>query len=390
MKIAIIGYGHRMAEVVRQTARICPELEVAAVCDPAEDRVRKTMEADGIAGAGCRFFDSPEEMLDSVRADGAMVGTRCSLHARFGSLVVERSLPLFLEKPIATTLEDAQALWRAYLRGGRPPVVVSFPLRLSALAKEAKAIVDSGRLGEIAQVQAVNNVPYGPGYFQRWYRDEAETGGLFLQKATHDLDVVNWLLGMRPVEACAMTSKQIYRGQEPAGQRCDRCEKAASCPESPQNLLEYFSEERRDLGCCFAQDTGNEDSGSVLLRYPNGVHCCYSQNFFARKASAKRMIRLIGYRGSLEFDWYTDQIKVCMHDSGVVETLRVPSGASGHSGGDEALARAFSRCVLEGAPSTSPLEAGMDSVLTCLASRESAKTRRFVDVASYESAVDHR
>ncbi|MDO4349530.1 MAG: Gfo/Idh/MocA family oxidoreductase [Eubacteriales bacterium] len=383
MKVAVIGYGHRMAEVMRRLAEVCPELEVAAVCDPAQARVRETMATDGIACKDCRFFDAPETMLDAVRVDGVLIGTRCSLHARLAALVLERSLPLFLEKPIATTLEDAQALWQANLRGGRPPVVVSFPLRLSALAREAKSIVDSGRLGEIAQVQAVNNVPYGPGYFQRWYRDEAETGGLFLQKATHDLDVVNALLGMRPTEVFAMTSKQIYHGQEPTGQRCDRCAKTDSCPESPQNLWEYFGEKRKDLGCCFAQDTGNEDSGSALIRYPNGVHCSYSQNFFARKASAKRMIRLLGYRGSLEFDWYTNQIKVCMHDSGIVETREVPPGPSGHSGGDAALVRAFSRCVLRGMDSPSPLEAGMDSVLTCLAARESAQTRRIVEVLAY-------
>lgn len=383
MKVAVIGYGHRMAEVIRRMAEVCPALEVSAVCDPAQAQVRQTMKTDGIAGENCPFFESPEEMLDKARMDGVLVGTRCSLHARLGAMVLERSLPLFLEKPIATTESDAQMLWQANLRGGKPPVVVSFPLRLSALFREAKSIVDSGRLGEVAHVQAVNNVPYGPGYFQRWYRDEAETGGLFLQKATHDLDAVNDLLGMRPIEVCAMTSKQIYRGQEAAGLRCDQCAKADSCPESPQNLLEHFGEERRDMGCCFAEDTGNEDSGSALLRYPNGLHCCYSQNFFARKASAKRLIRLIGYRGSMEFDWYTNQIRVCMHDSGVVETREVPHGNSGHSGGDEMLARAFVRCVLQGAPSPSPLEAGMDSVLTCLAARESAKNGRFVTVSSY-------
>ena len=72
-----------------------------------------------------------------------------------------------------------------------------------------------------------------------------------------------------------------------------------------------------------------------------------------------------------------------MHDSGVVETREVPPEPTGHIGGDGTLVRELSRCILRGEPSFTPLEAGMDSVLACLAARESAKTRRFVEVAPY-------
>lgn len=234
-------------------------------------------------------------------------------------------------------------------------------------------------------MQAVNNVPYGQGYFQRRYRDEHETGGLFLQKATHDLDVVNNLLGMRPVEVCAMISKVVYRGDEPEGMRCDKCPKADSCTESPKNLKRYFNEERWDLGCCFAKDTGNEDSGSVLARYPNGLHCVYTQNFVVRKKAACRKIRLVGYRGTLEFDWYTNQLSVLMHDSGITETIDFTSGDAWHWGGDAMLTESFANCILMGETSVAPLEAGMDSVLTCLAARASAKERRFVCVEDFRN-----
>lgn len=67
--------------------------------------------------------------------------------------------------------------------------------------------------------------------------------------------------------------------------------------------------------CCYATDTGNHDSASVLLRFENGAHASYSQNFYARKGAAARGARLIGYKGTLEFDWYTDELKVFMHDA---------------------------------------------------------------------------
>lgn len=49
-------------------------------------------------------------------------------------------------------------------------MVVSFPLRVTPLVKLAKEIVQSGKLGSIKHVQAVNNVPYGGVYYHSWYR----------------------------------------------------------------------------------------------------------------------------------------------------------------------------------------------------------------------------
>ena len=385
MKIAVIGYGHRMAEVARNLKRACAETEIVAVCDPARETVRAVMEKDGLLLPDCRFYEDSEALLAAEKPDGVMVGTRCSLHARLGAQVLRRGLPLFLEKPIATRVEDAKLLWQAYCAGGRPPVVVSFPLRVTSIARFAREVLDSGRLGELSQVQAVNNVPYGQGYFQRWYRDERETGGLFLQKATHDIDVVNLLLNQRPVKVCAMTSKQIFRGSEPAGMRCDACPKADICTESPANLKRFFQEERRDLGCCFATDTGNEDSGSAIIRYESGLHCVYSQNFVVRKQAACRKIRVIGYRGTMEFDWYTGQLRVLMHDSGIAQTVDFNGGDAGHWGGDRCLTESFADCVRKGAPSVSPLEAGMDSVLTCLAARQSGAREAFLPVENFRA-----
>lgn len=385
MKIAVIGYGHRMEEVVRTLGRSTPEkIEIVAVADPARKQVEEVLKRDGFFNENCRFFSDVPELLDSVKADGVMIGTRCHLHARFGAEVVRRSIPLFLEKPIATTDEDAAMLWQAYLDGGKPPVVVSFPLRVTSLLLRAKEIIQNGQIGQIAHVQAINNVPYGPGYFQRWYRDENETGGLFLQKATHDIDAVHALIGLRPVEVCAMTSKMIFRGNEPAGKRCRDCDKQITCSESPYNLKRKFKEERRDDWCCFAEDTGNEDSGSMLVRYENGLHCSYSQNFFARKKAATRMIRVLGYLGTLELDWYENKIRVFMHDSGIVETYDFNTGDGGHWGGDEVLTTSFAECILEGKPSVAPLEAGMQSIGVCLAARTSEKERRFVEVTRYD------
>src|SRR5438045_2774069 len=91
-------------------------------------------------------------------------------------------------------------------------------------SRQGRRAYASGALGTVEQVQAVNNVPfYAGGYYHGWMRDDEETGGLWLQKATHDFDYINALVGQRPVRITAMESKTVFRGEMPAGLHCVDC-----------------------------------------------------------------------------------------------------------------------------------------------------------------------
>jgi predicted dehydrogenase len=252
-------------------------------------------------------------------------------------------------------------------------VVVSFPLRLSKIVQLAKEIVDSGKIGRVQHVQAVNNVPYGGVYYHDWYRDEGETGGLFLQKATHDMDYIQFLVGRTPVQVCAVASKQVFKGSKPAGLRCSACEEP-SCPERVRGGKGDY--------CCFAEDTGNEDSGSAIVQYADGMHVAYSQNFFARREAGARGARLIGFEGSLDFDFYTQTIRVVRHHEPVVEQIKLDVKER-HFGGDAALARNFVE-VLRGGTSRSTLADGLASALVCLKAREAAMTYAYQRITELE------
>jgi predicted dehydrogenase len=376
MRIGFIGFGLRAATLVSSFREVSSDFRIAAVADPDAQRVRGRLDALAL-GYGIGIYPDTETLLDQEELDGVVVATRCSLHARLASTVLARGLPLFLEKPVGTSYADLHLLQEAGA-ASRSPVLVSFPLRVSPLAVLAKEIVDSGRLGRIENAVAVNDVPYGGVYFHGWYRDERETGGLFLQKATHDLDYVGHLLGRAPAEVCAMTSKTVFRGDHLANLRCEDCLERDTCPEGPYSMKHVRYDDPQGPWCCFASDTGNEDAGAVLVRNEDGTFFSYSQNFYARKGAARRGARLIGYDGTLEFDWYADEIRVWMHSSPRVEVHKSGSAQLAHSGGDFRLAENFIELVrANGAKSAAPLEAGLQSALLCLAARESARTSTF-------------
>jgi predicted dehydrogenase len=401
LNIGIIGYGVRIDMLMDDLFALPYEVCIKAVADTDHERVRALMKKDGsqetmhrmgidkIDGLmrSCEmnpdtinFYTDADEMLDKENLDGVIVGTNCNTHTYFAQKVLNRNLPLFLEKPVGTSFEDLRTLAECEAKA-TAPTVVSFPLRVTALVQEVKHILDAGTIGKVEHVQAFNDVPYGFVYFHDWYRDEAVSKGLFLQKATHDIDVLNYLLSEEPVQVCAMKSKQIYKGDMPAGLRCSDCDKWETCMDSTYNIINLRNDTPRNDYCGFAVDTGNEDSASMIVKYESGMHAMYSQNFFARKGAARRGARLYGYKGTVEFNFATNEIKVFDHMSDKVTTVRLDDQGSRHGGGDIVLMRNFVH-LMQGktTESVAPLKDGIRSALVCLQAKAFSESDAFYPV----------
>jgi predicted dehydrogenase len=372
MRLGVIGYGNRISLMVRDIIQCDPRCRVTAVADIQPERVKQRIERAGFPIP--RFYEYADDMLDSETLDGVLVGTRCSLHAEMALKVLKRGIPLFLEKPVATTLADWLRLKEAADRA-TSPVVVSFPLRLSKIVQFAKEVIQAGTIGKVEHVQAINNVPYGGVYYHNWYRDERETGGLFMQKATHDFDYIQYLVEESPVRVCAVTSKQIFRGTKPAGLRCSRCDER-DCPERVHVRDPQFEESDY---CCFAQDTGNEDSGSAIVQYASGMHAVYTHNFFARRKAGVRGARLTGFKGTLKLDFYTNSVRIDLHHVPRSETYEFETEGR-HFGGDAALAQNFVDVLYGKAVSRSTLSDGLLSALICLKAKEAASTHTYQEL----------
>ncbi|MCO5223674.1 MAG: Gfo/Idh/MocA family oxidoreductase [Thermomicrobiales bacterium] len=292
-RIGVVGYGVRIRLMLETIARFGTDATVVAVVDPAEASLGERF-PDQMATVA--FYNDVDDMLDRAALDGVMIGTSCLFHTPYAIKVLARDLPLFLEKPVAIDEEQLAELHVAAL-GSSSPTVVSFPLRLSELCLMVNDILESGVIGSIEQVQAVNNVPfYGSNYYHGWMRDDSLTGGLWLQKATHDLDYLTFLVGKVPARIVAVESKTVFIGDMPAGLYCLDCPVQKACPESQYNLfaMQAIISDLRNAGefwdgpwkCSFAIDTGNHDAATAILQYEGGSHLSYSQVFYTRRSAA--------------------------------------------------------------------------------------------------------
>ena len=389
--IGIIGFGKRAAQGLCKSMGNYASIEgndgfrVVAITDvrPEED-LRTELDAIGF-GEGARIYRTPEEMYENEKLDGVIIGTRCSLHTKMAVINAKYGVPVLLEKPVATIDEDLDRLC-AICPEMDDKTVVSFPLRCSPLALKTKEIIDSGILGTISQIQAVNNVNYARGYYHGWYRDTEETGGLFLQKATHDLDLIQFLLGdkLNPVMISATQSQMLFKGDMPFGLTCDKCDKRDTCTESDKNVATYGGDDTRKVrmgwNCCYEENASNHDSASIMVQYADGMHAVYSQNFVARKEAGRRGVRIIGYNATVEFNFNTKCIDLFYHNEDKHEHIDMTEQcATSHGGGDLIMIRAFVN-IMEGKKSTTPLRLGILSAKLCLAARKSAEENVFVKI----------
>src|SRR5215207_1627837 len=374
--------------MVHSMQAVDPGVRIGAVADPDEEGVRCRLGPFVPGHDEARVYPSADAMLeDAADYDGVIIGTRCHLHTEMAGKVASVGLPLFLEKPVAISLGEVEALREAF-RGREDEVVVSFPLRHMPIFSQVMEIVKSGRLGTINQIQAFNNVPYGGVYFGQWYRNYDQTGGLWLQKATHDFDCINLLAGSRPVGVAAMESRRVYGGEKPYELRCSVCDETETCPESPQNLasrgddggMYQDSDDTTDHWCAFSRGIRNHDAGSALIMYENGIHASYSQNFLSRRGAYKRGATVVGYEATLEFDLALAEIRLIHHRSEKVERMQLESEGDGHAGGDHILAESFLDLLNGRAKPNSSLKDGLLSAAMCLAARESARTKTFQPV----------
>ena len=346
MKLGVVGYGSRINSVIKDCLRHEePGLRVVGIVDPDKEGVRSRL--DETDRKDVSFYDTVGEMIKKTKPDCLAIGTRCNLHTPYAIEAAGYDIPLYLEKPVAVSMKQAVKLEKAFEKS-RCEVVVSFPLRVSPICVMTKQLIEDGSIGHPEHILGVNYVPYGAVYFETVYRNYAVTQGLFLQKATHDFDYMMYLMGSSIVKVCAMATKgRIFGGKKKPGLFCSQCDEADTCLESPQTRkIKGLAENQSDHSCLFGKDLGspetgmNEDSSSALVEFASGGHGAYTQVFFARRDSATRGAIISGYKGTLSFDWYKNEIKYVRHHVPFSDTIKSDSGLS-HFGGDFELARNF-------------------------------------------------
>ncbi len=197
-RVALVGLG----AMGRNHLRVLDELEdadLAAVCDVDAAVVSRVSRRHRIAG-----YTSWVEMFQRERLDAAVVAVPTRFHLEVGLAALERGLHVFIEKPIAAGVAEAQQLIDAARRAGRV-LAIGHIERFNPAVQELQRHLDAGDIGRVFQVHARRQGP-----FPVRIRDV----GVVIDLATHDLDVIDHLVGSKLSRVFAETEQRIHTEHE--------------------------------------------------------------------------------------------------------------------------------------------------------------------------------
>lgn len=228
-RYALIGSGHRAQMYLDAIAG--PHADVAELVALLDiNPTRREFHRDrhpafeGVVLAGP---DQLEDVIRDQRVDRVIVTSVDRLHAEHVVRSLEAGADVIVEKPLTIDAPSARAIQDAIDRTGRR-VVVTFNYRYSPRNTALKQVIASGEIGEVVSVtfEWVLDVQHGADYFRRWHREKANSGGLFIHKAAHHFDLVNWWIADTPARVYARGGLRFYgadaaaeRGQAPLPER---------------------------------------------------------------------------------------------------------------------------------------------------------------------------
>ena len=325
--------------------------ELTAVCDHDPDMVevfRKTYPEF----AKVKVYPDYRDLIKDSEVQAVFIAVRDQYHEEMAVAALEAGKAVYLEKPMAITIEGCDRILETAYRTGSK-LMVGHNMRYMDFVLKMKEIIDSGIIGEIQAAWCRHFISYGSCYFRHWCSEQATCTGLLLQKGAHDIDIIHWLAGGYTERVTAMGRLSVYNRTTDRRKADEKPDRSASFKADCWPPLEL-------KGLSPVMDV--EDHSMLLMQLSNGVQASYEQCMYA--PDAERNYTFIGTRGRIENigDFGPDREIHVWTQRGlrskpdIVYHLKDVQGT--HGGSDKVILEAFFDFLLKDeAPSVSPVAA---------------------------------
>jgi predicted dehydrogenase len=355
--VGVIGTGGR-GNLARHAHKPGKGSRVVACCDIVPDLREQAREW---YGNNVRFtVDYHELLADDI--DAVFITTPDYLHEEQAVAALESGKAVYLEKPMAITIQGCDRILRAAC-SSNAKLYVGHNMRHMVFVLKMKEIIDSGAIGDVKAAWCRHFVAHGGDwYFKDWHAERRFSTGLLLQKATHDLDVLHWLCGSYPRLVHALGGLTLY--DQVADRRPTHEPPAASAD--------------LDIWPALTQSGLNpiidvEDLSMMQMQLENGVLVSYQQCHYT--PDYWRNYTFIGTEGRIENqgDLSDDAVvrlwnRRTNYSAAGDQAFSVGGQVGGHGGADKKAVAEFVRYARDGGQtSTSPLAARYSVAAGCAA-----------------------
>ncbi|PHN00910.1 4,5-dihydroxyphthalate dehydrogenase [Flavilitoribacter nigricans DSM 23189 = NBRC 102662] len=260
-------------------------MEFVGLCDINPGRLAYAKEYMGV---DCPTFTNFEEMINTVKPDLVIVTTKDSTHHQFIVKGLDMGCDVLTEKPLTTDEDKCQDILDAERRSNRN-LIVGFNYRWSPYMTKIKELLHKKEVGKVTSVDFhwYLNTYHGASYFRRWHGLRQAGGTLWVHKATHHFDLLNWWIDSDPVEVTAYGALEHYGSNGPfRGDKCRTCDHKKECKfywditKDKRSMDLYVKNEEYDGyirdNCLFRHDINIYDKMSAQIKYANDVIVNYS------------------------------------------------------------------------------------------------------------------
>jgi predicted dehydrogenase len=363
--VLICGAGSRGRTIYGQYLLDNPDVaKVVAVAEPQESRRRAMMQEHDIPESAA--FESWRDLPSRPIADVAVVATDDRGHVEPAVRFLEQGYHVLLEKPMAPDLEGCQKIVSAAQRA-KGMSAVCHVLRYTPYFLKLKSLIEDGLVGRVVTIRHLEPVNYwhfAHSFVRGNWRNSATSSVFLLTKCCHDMDILQYLMGEKPVAVHSFGALSHFTPQSAPAEataRCVDCSLRDSCAYSATKfygdmlksdkhwwpldvLVDEFTTQALDKSlrdgpygrCVYACDNDVCDHQVVNFEFQSGATGSLVATAFTELPA--RQTEVMGSLGSLS----GDGSKIVHRDfrNGQTQEFEVASTGK-HLGGDEAMMKEF-------------------------------------------------
>ncbi|MGM7719471.1 Gfo/Idh/MocA family protein [Metabacillus sp. Hm71] len=209
--VAIIGAGAIAPAHINGYLELSEACKIVALCDIYPEKAEKLAKKHGL---NVDIYDDYQQLAERHDIDLVSICTPPYTHADTAIALLNSGKNVLVEKPMASSLEECDAMNAAAKKNGKILSVVAQNRFRSPMMK-LKHVLDSKLMGDIVHTQVDSYWWRGFCYYDLWWRGtwEKEGGGPTLNHAVHHIDILQWMNGM-PSEITAVMSNAAHQNAE--------------------------------------------------------------------------------------------------------------------------------------------------------------------------------
>ena len=184
LRIGVIGYGFIAKIHIANIAKF-PNVKITSVFSRTKKRVRGLKDVS--------FYTDYKDMIKREKLNTIIIATPTHTHKEITCFCADQGLNIFLEKPMARTLEDCNSIIDS-IKENNIKLFVAHSLRFWPTYGSVKNYLISED-SIIGDVQSITAKRLGSFPWSEWFADQSKSGGVILDLSIHDIDFCSWVMG---------------------------------------------------------------------------------------------------------------------------------------------------------------------------------------------------